>query len=102
MNLLKALFSSEVEEADFFETTYPLVNNFLNTSQSNLPSLSDVMAVVKAEITPGQLGRVQFQGVRWRACCDRDFTIPDQTQVRVLGRRSNILVVEPVTACVLG
>jgi membrane-bound ClpP family serine protease len=101
MNLLKTLFSSEMEETDFFETTYPLTNNFFNGDQEAWYSQSNTTALVKSEIKPGQLGRVKFQGVRWRACCDRAFTIPLDAKVRVLGRRANILVVEPVEVCVL-
>ncbi|MEM6517716.1 MAG: SUMF1/EgtB/PvdO family nonheme iron enzyme [Cyanobacteria bacterium P01_C01_bin.70] len=53
-------------------------------------------AEVKTTIRPGQLGRVRMNGVRWRACCDRPITLAEGTQVRVLGRRANILVVEPL------
>lgn len=102
MNLLKALFSSsDVEETDFFEATYPLTTNFFNGDQSEWYAQSDAMAVVKDDIQPGQLGHVKFQGVRWRACCDRPLTIFPETKVRVLGRRANILVVEPMEVCAL-
>lgn len=100
MNLLKTLFSSDLEETDFFETTYPLTNSFSDGDQMNWPTSSEATAVVKTIIQPGQLGRVRFQGVRWRACCDRALTLVEGTQVRVLGRRANILVVEPIEACV--
>jgi len=100
MNLLKILFSADVEETDFFETTYPLTNNFFNGDPEAWYAQSDVTAVVKTEIQPGQLVRVKFQGVRWRACCDRPITLVEGTQVKVLGRRANILVVEPIEAYV--
>jgi hypothetical protein len=96
MNVLKAIFNSSTEETDFFATTHPLANTFWNADHGEPPLPSDTLAVVKTEITPGQLGRVTFRGVRWRACCDRAFSIPLETQVRVLGRRANILVVEPM------
>ncbi|MEM9816760.1 MAG: NfeD family protein [Cyanobacteria bacterium P01_D01_bin.6] len=100
MNLLKTLFSSDLEDTDFFETTYPLTNNFFNGDQDAWYAQSDATAVVKTEILPGKLGRVRFQGVRWRACCDRSVTLTVGTRVKVLGRRANILVVEPIDACV--
>ena len=96
MNLLNTLFSPEVGEANFFESTYPLTNDFLGYDSIAWHSEDDAMAVVKTDIEPGQLGRVKFQGVRWRAYCDRALTIPLGAQVRVLGRRANILVVEPI------
>lgn len=102
MNLIKALFSSaKLEETDFFEATHPLTNDFLNGDQGAWYAHVDTTAEVKDEITPGQLGRVKFQGVRWRACCDRPITIPVGTRVSVLGRRANILVVKPIGVCVV-
>jgi len=101
MNLLKALFSSDVEDTNFFESTYPLTNNFFNGGQSNWQTDADVLAVVRSPIHPGQLGHVKFRGVRWRACCDRPLCIAVGAQVRVLGRRTNILVVEPIQDQVL-
>lgn len=101
MDLLKTLFSSDLEETDFFETTYPLTNNFFNGDQEAWYAQSDATAIVKTEIQPGQLGRVKFQGVRWRACCDRPITLQTETRVKVLGRRANILVVEPIEVCAI-
>lgn len=101
MNLLKVLFGSAMEDTDFFESTNPLTTSFFEDASESWREPSEFMAVVKAEIAPGQLGRVKFQGVRWRACCDRPFAIPAGIEVRVIGRRSNILVVEPVEVCLL-
>jgi hypothetical protein len=100
MNLLKTLFSSDLEDTDFFETTYPLTNDFLDSDQAAWYAQTESTAIVTTEIEPGQLGRVRFQGVRWRACCDRTITLTEGTRVKVLGRRANILVVEPIEACV--
>ncbi|MEM6837078.1 MAG: NfeD family protein [Cyanobacteria bacterium P01_C01_bin.120] len=102
MNLLKTLFNYPelTEETDFFETTYPLTNNFFNGNQEVDHVQSEATAIVKVEIRPGQLGRVKLQGVRWRACCDRAITLSEGAQVKVLGRRANILVVEPIAACI--
>ena len=100
MNLLKTLFSSDLEGTDFFETTYPLTNDFLDSDHAAWYAQSESTAVVKTEIQPGKLGRVRFQGVRWRACCDYTLTLKEGTRVKVLGRRANILVVEPIEACV--
>lgn len=102
MSLMKTLFTSEMmEETAFFETTYPLTNNFFNGDQELGDAKSEATAVVKTEISPGQLGRVRFQGVRWRACCDHAITLSEGDQVIVLGRRANILVVEPSEACIV-
>lgn len=101
MNLLKTLFNSEMKEVDFFNTVHPLMNNFSNSAWSDWQSQSEAAAVVKSAIQPGQLGHVKFHGVRWRACCDRPLAIPPDTTVRVLGRRANILVVEPLEVCIL-
>lgn len=100
MNLLQTLFSSDWEETDFFETTHPLTNSFSDGDRLDWSTSSEITAVVKTIIQPGQLGRVRFQGVRWRACCDRTLTLAEGAQVKVLGRRANILVVEPIEACV--
>ena len=83
MNLLKTLFG---EEGDFFEVTHP---------QDEIP---ECIGTVVAPIEAGRLGRVRFQGVRWRACCDLEVSIPSGTKVFILGRRSNILVVKPIKA----
>ena len=88
MSLLQALFSQAMEETTFFEQTYPLTNDFLTTK--------DDLAIVRSTIEPGELGHVKFHGVRWRACSSYSRSIPVGMQVRVLGRRANILVVEPV------
>ena len=101
MNLLKFLFSADVEETDFFETTYPLTNNFFNGDPEAWYTQSEATAIVKTDIQAGQLGHVKFQGVRWRACCDRPLTLTEGTRVRVRGRRANILVVEPIEVCAI-
>ncbi|MGF1458226.1 MAG: NfeD family protein [Leptolyngbyaceae cyanobacterium] len=102
MNLLKTLFSSDIEEttSTFFETTHPLTNNSFNGDPEAWYTQSEAAATVQTTIQPGQLGRVKFQGVRWRALCDRPITIAEGTRVKVLGRRTNILVVEPAEVCV--
>ncbi|MGF1522807.1 MAG: NfeD family protein [Leptolyngbyaceae cyanobacterium] len=93
MNLLKALFNSGVEGTTFFDEAHPLTNDFLREDE--------VLAVVKSAIEPDKLGHVNFHGVRWRASCDRSQAITVGTPVRVLGRRANILVVEPAEEQVL-
>lgn len=95
MNLLKALFSLEVEETNFFEKN-PLTTNFFASNPDTWQHPITAIALVKDEIRPEKLGHVQFHGVRWRACSDRGQVIPEGAKVRVLGRRTNILVVEPV------
>jgi hypothetical protein len=75
MNLLKTLFSSEMEEPSFFESTYPLTNNFFNGDEDAWQEQANTRAVVVSEVNPGRLGRVKFHGVRWRACCDRPLSL---------------------------
>lgn len=96
MNLLKALFSHEAEATNFFEDTYPLTTNFFASNPDTWQTPITVVAMVKDEIRPEKLGHVRFHGVRWRACSDRGQVIPEGAKVRVLGRRTNILVVAPV------
>lgn len=95
MNLLKALFSLEEEETNFFENN-PLSTNFFASNPDTWQNPIAAVALVKDEIQPGKLGHVQFHGVRWRAYSDRGQVIPEGAKVRVLGRRTNILVVVPV------
>ncbi|MBE7380342.1 MAG: NfeD family protein [Leptolyngbya sp. SIO1E4] len=98
MNLLKALFNTELEDTNFFENTYPLTNDFFDSFQEPWQEGTDALAVVRSPICSGRLGHVRFHGVRWRASCDRPTSIPVGTKVRVLGRRANILIVEPLDA----
>ena len=60
-------------------------------------NVTEIQAVVTETIAPQLLGRVKFQGTRWRALSDRPYPLTAGTVVQVIGRqRSNILVVEPV------
>ncbi|MBF2035040.1 MAG: NfeD family protein [Leptolyngbyaceae cyanobacterium T60_A2020_046] len=96
MNLLKALFQGDVADAQFFENTLPLLSSLVDFDEAHVDRL--LLAVVTEPIAPGQLGRVKFQGTRWRARCDRQ-PIAVGTTVRIIGReRSTILVVEPAGA----
>lgn len=95
MNLLKTLFSRDVEDNNIFDKTYT-TQDFFHSFQDSWQESKEAVAIVRRAIDPGQLGRVRFQGVWWRACCDRTQSIPAGTLVRVLGRRANILVVETV------
>jgi membrane-bound ClpP family serine protease len=93
MNVLKVLFGAEEEENAFFENTYPLTDDLFGFSNSFQENALDPIALVCEPIHPGRLGRVKFRGVRWRACSDRPEVIPEGLTVRVVGRRSNVLVV---------
>lgn len=59
MNLLKALFSSETEPSNFFDTTYPLTTHFVNEDWPAWAAEAENLAVVKSDIHPGQLGHVK-------------------------------------------
>ncbi|NER78455.1 MAG: hypothetical protein F6K42_02540 [Leptolyngbya sp. SIO1D8] len=96
MNLLKALTNTDLEDTIFFENTYAFTQDLFNSVQDSWQESEDALAVVRSPIDPGHLGHVKFHGVRWRACNDLGESIPVGTQVRVLGRRANILVVVPV------
>ena len=96
MNLLKALFNPKVEDAEASEKTYLLTHTVHSGIHNLLPRRGDALAVVRSPIYPGQLGHVKFHGVRWRAYSNHPQVIPVETIVRVVGRRSNILVVELV------
>lgn len=47
------------------------------------------------EITPGQTGRVIFEGNSWQARCDSDMPILPDRKVLVIGREGNTLIVIP-------
>jgi hypothetical protein len=64
MNVLKTLFNSISEETTFFESTYPLTNDFFHGDNAAWHRETEAVAVVKDVIIPGQLGHVKFQGVR--------------------------------------
>lgn len=97
MSLLKNLGTYSREHEPFLEYPYPLVGDFIEIDLAPWRVPADRLAIVKSPICPGQLGHVIFQGVQWRACCDRRYALLSGAQVNVLGRRSNILVVEPTT-----
>lgn len=94
MNILKALFSSEAEETNFFDDA-ALPISLVDNDERPWRDQTDTVATVKSKIEPGQIGHVTFRGVRWRASCNCAVRIPNNAQVRVIGRRANILVVEP-------
>lgn len=96
MNLLKALSRSTTADRTFLKNTHLPVRVSFNSLRYSRQRKGDTVAVVKSPIEPGQLGHVRFRGVRWRACSDGMQLIPEGTQVKVLGRRANILVVEPL------
>lgn len=96
MNLLNAFVSSPITEPVFSEPSAPAL--------SRIPGIDPLWtdtdknrAVVIEVISPDKLGRVKFQGTRWRAWSDRPFQLEAGTAVRVIGRkRCNILIVEPI------
>jgi membrane protein implicated in regulation of membrane protease activity len=48
------------------------------------------------EISPGQPGRVLYEGNSWRACCEDDkLAIAPNQKVYVVGRRGTTLIVIP-------
>ncbi|NER79722.1 MAG: hypothetical protein F6K42_09085 [Leptolyngbya sp. SIO1D8] len=83
-------------ESDFFDGSLTEVAEMADV-EPLWKNIEETEAIVIEAISPETLGRVKFQGTRWRAWSDRPLTVG--TEVRVIGRqRSNILIVEPVYA----
>jgi membrane protein implicated in regulation of membrane protease activity len=51
-------------------------------------------AIVKKQISPGTIGKVEFHGTNWNA--ESDETIPEGTSVEVIGNNNITLKVKPV------
>lgn len=99
MNLLKTLFSTA--EVDILSSSLKEATLISEEDQLGEDAEAD-RAVVTRRISPDSLGRVKFQGTWWRAGSDRALILETGTLVRVVGRqRSNILIVEPISAASL-
>ncbi len=51
---------------------------------------------VEQAISPEGRGRVKFQATYWFGICDDGRSLPKGTEVTVIGRRGNTLIVEPI------
>lgn len=60
-------------------------------------SLESDEATTMTEIPANRSGRVQYEGVSWRAvCCNPDQAIAPKQRVQVVGREGNTLIVFPL------
>ncbi|MBE7381326.1 MAG: NfeD family protein [Leptolyngbya sp. SIO1E4] len=96
MNVLNTVFNNQTATSDLFERSLGNMPGLPNV-QPLWKNIEKTQATVTETIAPNTLGRVKFQGTRWRAWSNSPLTTG--TAVRVIGRqRSNILIVEPVYA----
>lgn len=51
---------------------------------------------VEQAISPNQRGRVRYQATYWFGICDDARSLPKGTEVIVIGRQGNTLIVEPI------
>ncbi|WP_008307927.1 NfeD family protein [Leptolyngbya sp. PCC 6406] len=93
MNLLSALFKSYGEDEDARDDTLLVLDFGGPVAKGQVPL--ELLATVTDSIAPGRLGHVIFQGVQWRAYAEGNVPISTGTTVRVVGRQSNVLRVEP-------
>jgi hypothetical protein len=97
MNVLKALFNTSLSEAPLWSAPSTDLPGWPAVEPLWQP-VSEASAIVTETIAPQTLGRVKFQGTRWRAYSDRPWPLEAGTAVRVIGRhRSNILIVQPLS-----
>lgn len=53
---------------------------------------------VEQAISPDSRGRVRYQATYWFGVCDDGRSLPKGTEVTILGRRGNTLIVEPINS----
>ena len=64
-------------------------------SEDSLTSVKGQKAIVKKEITPGELGgKVEFNGTRWNA--EAEEFIPEGTVVQIVERKNLVLKVKKI------
>lgn len=79
-------------------THFNLIRHFHETLPTQ-PMANEETAVVDAAIAPGAAGRVRYRGTYWFGVCEQNRMLPEGTEVIVIGRNGNTLLVEPVVAC---
>jgi membrane protein implicated in regulation of membrane protease activity len=76
-----------------------LVRRFVPTSKAGAAIADATDAVTLTELSPGETGRVLYEGNSWQARCDDpSMAIAANEPVYVVGRRGNTLMVLPVSA----
>lgn len=53
---------------------------------------------VEQAINPNRRGRVRYQATYWFGVCDSARSLPPGTEVTVLGRQGNTLLVQPIVS----
>ncbi len=74
-----------------FQTVQSLVQTY--------PGLStQTKGYVEQAISPNRRGRVRYQATYWFGICDGSRSLPPGTEVTVLGRQGNTLLVQPIVS----
>jgi len=73
------------------QTVKPLSQDYLGAS---LPTKD----YVEQAIHPDARGRVRYQATYWFGICDDGRSRPKGTEVNVIGRQGNTLIVEPLVS----
>jgi len=77
-----------------------LRKRFMKKDTSSIDVTDDFIektAVAQVSFSKGEFGKVSFKGTSWRAQTDSDEIIKQGEYVRIVGRESIILKVEPIT-----
>lgn len=86
--------------------THPVITGFMTHTSSHpvyaiahasslFPGNVEASAVVNRAIDLNQKGRVRYQGSTWNALCnDHQQILPVGTQVKIIGRKGNTLIVD--------
>jgi len=67
-------------------------------SQVYLGSSSRTVGYVERAISPTCRGRVRYRATSWFGICEDARSLPCGTEVTVLGRQGNTLIVKPVAS----
>ncbi|MBD2109313.1 NfeD family protein [Nodosilinea sp. FACHB-13] len=60
--------------------------------------LAQTKGYVEQAINPNRRGRVRYQSTYWFGICADARSLPPGTEVTVLGRRGNTLLVQPIVS----
>jgi len=71
------------------QTVRPLAQDYLGASRQT-------KGYVEQAISPDSRGRVRYQATYWFGICDDGRSLPKGTEVTVIGRQGNTLIVQPV------
>lgn len=67
--------------------------------QAGLSASRPKIGYIEQAISPNGRGRVRYQATCWFAICDDGRSLPKGTEVTIVGRRGNTLIVEPSLSC---